>query len=222
MPPPRALRKIVELVGAAALGAALALASRRRREGKRRPLGPSGERRSGRYCAGLIRAKPAMLEQYMQLHDRTWPEVMARMHACNMRDFTVWLHEETSLMFHSFVYIGDDFEADMAAVEADPVVRFWWTFCEPCQEPLHWTGPPPSQGGRGDPGHPGEWWAPMRMVNHCGGWSTAWSSSWPDPDFKPQHPRGEASTKDDPPRVHNRTGAASGWTTYAQAPFVAT
>jgi len=139
----------------------------------------------------------------------------------NMRDFTVWLHEETNQMFHQFVYIGDDFDADMAAVGADPVVRFWWTFCEPCQEPLHWQGPPPSQGGTGDPKYPGEWWAPLKQVNHCGGWSTAWSSSWPDPNFEAKHPRKLTSTKDAPPAVHNRVGAAARWTSYTQAPFVA-
>lgn len=30
----------------------------------------------------------------------------------------------------------DSPNADMAAVAADPVVRFWWTHCEPCQEPF--------------------------------------------------------------------------------------
>ena len=114
------------------------------------------KRRSARYCAGVIRAKPDMIDQYMALHDHTWDEVMAKMYECNMRDFSVWLHEETGLMFHQFVYIGSDFDRDMAAVGEDPVVRFWWTYCEPCQEPFHWKGPPPSQGGDGDPAHPGE------------------------------------------------------------------
>ena len=186
------------LCGAAA-GAALALAIMRHKNGKRRP-----GLRSGKYCAGVIRTNPKLMTQYMQLHDHTWDEVMERMFKQNMRDFTVWYHEETNTMFHQFVYIGDDFDADMAAVAADPIVKLWWTYCEPCQVPLHWKGPPPSQGGVGDPEHPGEWWAPMVQVNHCGGWSTAWSSKWPDPDFVPKHPDGLTSTKERPPAVHNR------------------
>lgn len=47
----------------------------------------------------------------MMLHDVTWPEVMQRMYDCNMRDFVVWLHEESCTMFHQFVYVGSDFEA---------------------------------------------------------------------------------------------------------------
>merc|ERR1712217_136410 len=170
---------------------------------------------------GMIKAKPDMIEQYIQLHDHTWDEVMAKMYECNMRDFSVWLHEERNTMFHQFVYIGEDFEADMAKTSEDPIIRFWWTFCEPCQEPLHWEGPPPSQGGSGDPRYEGQWWAPMKLVNHCGGWSTAWSKSWPDPDFKANHPRGETTSKECPPSVHNRTGAAAVWTSYTQTPFVA-
>jgi hypothetical protein len=49
----------------------------------------------------------------------------------------------------------------------DPVIRFWWTFCEPCQQPARWTGPPPSHGGDGKDarGKGGEWWAPLKQVD---------------------------------------------------------
>jgi len=49
--------------------------------------------RAASYHAGMCQLKPEMKEQYMQLHDHTWDEVMMRMYECNMRDFTVWLHE---------------------------------------------------------------------------------------------------------------------------------
>lgn len=205
------MEKIIFFSGVAA-GVIATLALYRK---KSKPMG-------GRYFAGMIKAKPEMINQYLQLHDATWPEVMARMQQQNMRDFTVWLHAESNTMFHQFVYVGDDFDRDMAAVAADPIVRFWWTFCEPCQTPLHWKGRPPSQGGAGDPKWPGEWWSPLRQVNHCGSWATDWSDCLgPHPSYVPCHPQGLVSDKDHPPAVHNRTGAAAGWTSYAQAPFVA-
>ena len=87
----------------------------------------------------------------------------------------------------------------MARVAADPVVRFWWSHCEPCQRPARWAGPPPSQGGDGaaaDVGAPpGDWWASLKLVGHCGAWATAWSATWPDPDFCANHPRGLTTTK---------------------------
>ena len=77
------MRKAAELA-LAALGGAIAtlilLQNRRKNEveeeGKRLPKDSNGERISGRYCAGMIKAKPGMLEQYMQLHDATWVEVI--------------------------------------------------------------------------------------------------------------------------------------------------
>lgn len=51
----------------------------------------------------------------------------------------------------------------MAAIGSDPVTREWWKICEPCQESLDWTGPPPSEGGQG-----GNWWAPIEEVFHDG------------------------------------------------------
>ena len=110
----------------------------------------------------------------------------------------------------------------MAALEKNPIVRFWWTYCEPCQEPFHWAGPPPSQGGTGHPRYPHQWWSPLTQVNHCGGWSVHYSDELgPDPSYVPQHPTGLLTDKDTVPEkfAHNRTGAAAGWTSYTQAPF---
>ena len=39
--------------------------------------------------------------------------------------------------------------------------------CEPCQKPLSWTGPPPSEGGQGD------WWQPLKEMWHDGHYPTS-------------------------------------------------
>ena len=49
---------------------------------------------------------------------------MAKMYEANMRDFVVWLHEESGTMFHQFHYVGDDFDADMKKCAAAPAL---WT-----------------------------------------------------------------------------------------------
>jgi len=197
-------KKECALVGiGAALGFGAALLLKRMRTGRQvAGVTAAGEAKAPRRCAGLCRLKPEMYDQYTALHDHTWDEVMARMYASNMRNFVVYYHAETHQMFHHFEYVGDDFKADMAAVDADPIVRRWWSYCEPCQEPLHWEGKPPSQGGDGGEG--GAWWAEMQCLNHCGGWPVAWSQSYPDPDFKPNNPGGKTTDKDHPPPVHNR------------------
>ena len=52
----------------------------------------------------------------IRLHDHTWDEVCAKMYLANMRNFVVYLHEETFTMFHHFEYIGDDFEVLTSAL----------------------------------------------------------------------------------------------------------
>jgi len=124
---------------------------------------------------------------------------MERMYKSNMRNFTVYFHAETNLMFSHWEYVGSHFEADMQKISEDPIVKLWWSYCEPCQDPLHWDGPPPSQGGSN-----GNWWEPLVCVNHCGAWPTEYSSVWPHPDFMPQNPQHKTSTIDTPPDIHNR------------------
>eukprot|EP00755_Sulcionema_specki_P013415 Sspe_Gene.53900::Locus_29772_Transcript_1_1_Confidence_1.000_Length_737::g.53900::m.53900 len=152
-----------------------------------------GNPKAARRFGGLIKLKPEMYDQYTQLHDHTWDEVMEKMYHANMRNFVVYLHEETHQMFSHWEYIGDNLEEDMKKLETDPMIKYWWSFCEPCQEPLKWSGPPPSQGGKGD------WWSPLKCINSCGAWSIAWADEYPDPDFTPCNPHGKTSTSSSPP-----------------------
>jgi L-rhamnose mutarotase len=39
-------------------------------------------------------------------------------------------------LFLYLEYVGDDFEADMAAMAADPETQRWWKETDPCQIPL--------------------------------------------------------------------------------------
>ena len=62
-------------------------------------LPPAGERKAPSRHAGLCKLKPEMYDQYTQLHDHTWDEVMEKMYNANMRNFVVYLHEETMQMY---------------------------------------------------------------------------------------------------------------------------
>ncbi len=99
----------------------------------------------------LIRVKPDQIEAYERIHAAVWPEVLATIHTCNIRNYSIFRHQE--LLFAYFEYVGDDYAADMAKMAADPKTREWWTHTDPMQEPVE---------GRG----PGEWWAAMKEVFH--------------------------------------------------------
>ena len=60
------------------------------------------------------------------------------------------------MLFAYFEYIGNDFDADMAKMAADPKTQEWWRLVKPMQAPVE---------GRGE----GQWWAEMEEVFHFDG-----------------------------------------------------
>ena len=104
----------------------------------------------------VIGLKPEKLEEYKELHANVWPGVLKKIKECNIRNYSIYLgelEEDKYYLFGYFEYTGDDFNADMAKMAADPTTQKWWTFCEPCQSPI------PTR-------KEGEWWADMEEVFH--------------------------------------------------------
>jgi L-rhamnose mutarotase len=99
----------------------------------------------------LIGLKADQIEAYERLHADVWPDVLAMISACNIRNYSIFRHGEQ--LFAYFEYVGDDFEADMVKMAADPKTREWWTLTEPMQVPPEARAP-------------GEWWATMKEVFH--------------------------------------------------------
>ena len=94
---------------------------------------PAGVRR----IASVIRLRPEKAEEYKRLHADPWPGVVDRLHASNISNYSIFLHDD--LLFSYFEYRGADFDADMAAIAADPVTQEWWRLTDPCQERLPGT-----------------------------------------------------------------------------------
>jgi L-rhamnose mutarotase len=99
----------------------------------------------------MIRVRPEKLEEYRKLHANVWPGVLRMISECNIRNYSIYYKD--GFLFSYFEYTGDDFEADMARMAADPLTRKWWDVCKPCQAPL-------------DSRKEGEWWADMEEVFH--------------------------------------------------------
>ncbi|WP_331769392.1 L-rhamnose mutarotase (plasmid) [Embleya sp. NBC_00888] len=90
-----------------------------------------------RRIASVIRVRPEKLEEYKRLHADPWPGVLDRLRACNISNYSIFLHEE--LLFSYFEYRGTDFDADMARISRDPTTQEWWKLTDPCQERLPGT-----------------------------------------------------------------------------------
>ncbi|GAC1384513.1 MAG: L-rhamnose mutarotase [Herpetosiphon sp.] len=99
----------------------------------------------------LIGVKADHIEAYERIHAAVWPNVLEMIHMCNMRNYSIFRHQ--NLLFAYFEYVGDDFAADMARMAADPVTREWWSHTDPMQEPVKAR-------------LPGEWWATLHEVFH--------------------------------------------------------
>jgi L-rhamnose mutarotase len=105
----------------------------------------------------VIALRPDQAAEYKKLHAAVWPDVLRMIHACNLRNYSIFLRTLPGgqpYLFSYFEYVGADFAADMARMAADETTQRWWTLCKPCQQPL------PDRG-------PDEWWAGMEEVFHA-------------------------------------------------------
>ncbi len=99
----------------------------------------------------MIRVKPGKLGEYARYHAAPWPEVLATIRACHIRNYSIY-HKD-GYLFAYFEYHGKDFEADMAKMAADPKTQEWWDVVKPLMQPLETRGP-------------GEFWAGMQEIFH--------------------------------------------------------
>ena len=105
----------------------------------------------------VIGLNEAKIDEYRRLHAAVWPDVLAKIAECNIRNYSIYLRklpDGRHYLFSYFEYVGADFDADMAAMAADETTQEWWKHCMPCQAPL-------------DDRAEGEWWAGMEEVFHC-------------------------------------------------------
>ena len=63
--------------------------------------------------------------------------VLAAIEAANIRNYSIYRHGE--LLFAYYEYVGDDLEADLSAMAADPIVQQWWTLTDAMQDPYPGT-----------------------------------------------------------------------------------
>jgi L-rhamnose mutarotase len=82
--------------------------------------------------------KPEKLEYYKQLHAKPWPQVIAKIKECHIRNYSIYFQKvgDKDYLFSYFEYTGKDFDADMKKMAADTTTQRWWKETDPCQLPL--------------------------------------------------------------------------------------
>ena len=99
----------------------------------------------------IIGLDPSKYEEYKKYHKSVWPGVLDMIKKCNIHNYTIF-HKD-GLLFAYFEYAGEDYEADMAKMAADPETQKWWSIMDPMQKPL-------------ENREKGDWWTKMEEVFH--------------------------------------------------------
>ena len=99
-----------------------------------------------------VKIRPENLDEYKRLHADVWSDVLKMIGECNIKNYSIY-HKD-GMMFSYFEYVGEDFDADMAKMAADPMTQKWWDVCKPLLDPLETRAT-------------GEFWASMEEVFHC-------------------------------------------------------
>ncbi|WP_420111157.1 L-rhamnose mutarotase [Pseudactinotalea sp.] len=101
--------------------------------------------------AQVITVKPERIAEYEEVHAAVWPAVLETLRRHHVTNYSIYRHGD--LLVSYFEYLGDDYDADMAGIAADPETQRWWTVTDPMQERV--------------PEAPeGEWWHPLPEVFH--------------------------------------------------------
>jgi L-rhamnose mutarotase len=88
--------------------------------------------------AWITGLKPEKAAYYKQLHANPWPGVNQMLKECNIQNYSIHLKEIDGkpYLFSYLEYTGNNWEADMKKIAADPETQRWWKETDPCQAPL--------------------------------------------------------------------------------------
>jgi L-rhamnose mutarotase len=100
----------------------------------------------------VIGLDPAGAAEYERLHASVWDGVLRQLARSNIRNYSIYRYGD--LLFSYFEYVGDDLDADLAAMAADPVTQQWWALCSPLQRRVAEAGS-------------GEWWHELDELFHA-------------------------------------------------------
>jgi L-rhamnose mutarotase len=112
-----------------------------------------------RRIAQIIRLKRESMQAYKDCHASAWPAVLKQIEDCNISDYSIYLDEQSMILFATMKYNGNDFEADMEKMRANPAVRKWWQMTDSMQETL-------VDGSKGST-DPKGWWKDLEEVFRC-------------------------------------------------------
>ena len=88
-----------------------------------------------KFFGQIGRIKPECIEEYCRLHEvdvytEKWAGVLQLIRDCNIQNYNIFIEDD--VVFGYYEYVGDNYEADMAKMAADPLNQEWWSHTRPC------------------------------------------------------------------------------------------
>jgi len=72
-----------------------------------------------------MKLKPGMKEEYKKRHDAIWPELKILIKTSGVSDYSIFLDEETNILFAVQKQSGTESSQDLGNL---PVVKKWWAY----------------------------------------------------------------------------------------------
>lgn len=78
-----------------------------------------------------MKLKPGCKEEYKRRHDEIWPELKELLVNNGVRDYSIFLDEETNTLFAVQKIVGDSSSQDLGS---NPLVQKWWKYMSDIME----------------------------------------------------------------------------------------
>lgn len=72
-----------------------------------------------------MKLKPGFREEYKKRHDQIWPELKELLKQNGVSDYTIFLDEETNILFGVQQQSGSQSSQDLGTTE---IVKKWWAY----------------------------------------------------------------------------------------------
>lgn len=72
-----------------------------------------------------MQLKPGCKEEYRKRHDAIWPELKALLKDNGVSDYSIFLDEETNILFGVQQQTGEQSSQDLGSL---PIVQRWWAY----------------------------------------------------------------------------------------------
>jgi len=72
-----------------------------------------------------MKLKPGFKEEYKKRHDAIWPELAVLIKSTGVSDYSIFLDEETNILFAIQKQEGEQSSQDLGS---NPLVQKWWAY----------------------------------------------------------------------------------------------